>query len=142
MGKASEAIGILRNRVTHMLNYGGEEENEIRKRINEIKDEKTEIVGSMMEPPLIGGNRKAYRVKINKLGGFVAEFYNYNFSETPEETKLSKKLEILSKERTEKCNLLRKKLDDISLKISISGLDAETTQLLKDFIKELEKIEN
>ena len=143
MGKADAALNILRTRVCNYDNYGGKKETEINDRLKKIEDEKHKIVDSMMKrrDKCKGGHSKAYSVPVkSKLGKFDVEFYSYNISQTPEEAKLTKEFTALRTKRNETSRLLRKKLDDITLKINISGLDAETTQLLKDFLVELDKI--
>ena len=102
------------------------------------------IVDSMMmkKDKCAGGHSKAYEVPIkSKLGKFSVEWYSYNTTQTPEEKKLNAVYKQLHDERHATGKLLRRKLDDITLKINISGLDGDTTQLLKDFLTELERIE-
>ena len=144
MSKADAALNILRNRVHNFENYGGKEEKEINDKLKEIEDAKRKHVDSMMSKrdKCVGGHSKAYSVPVkNKLGKFNIEFYSYNTTQTTEELKLTKEYKRLHENRHDVSKLLRRKLDDITLKINISGLDGDTTQLLKDFLAELERIE-
>jgi hypothetical protein len=144
MSKADAALNILRNRVHNFENYGGKTEKEINDKLKTIEDAKRKIVDAMMnkKDKHVGGHSKAYEVPIkSKLGKFNVEWYSYNTTQTPEEKKLDETYKRLLKERYDIGKLLRRKLDDITLKINISGLDGNTTQLLKDFLAELERIE-
>jgi hypothetical protein len=144
MSKADAALNILRNRIHNFENYGGMKEKEVGDKLKVIEDAKRKIVDSMMSKrdKCAGGHSKAYEVPIkSKLGKFSVEWYSYNTTQTPEEKKLNAVYKQLRDERHATGKLLRRKLDDITLKINISGLDGDTTQLLKDFLAELERIE-
>lgn len=147
MTKADAALNILRNRIHSFENYGGKEETKIKERLKTIADEKRKVSEMMLrkvdeKTREDCGYSKGYMVPVkSKIGKFNIIFHNYNNTCTSEEQKLVQQREKLSSERQRIGKLLRKKLDDISLKINMFGLDADTTQMLKDFLVELESME-
>ena len=143
MAKADAALNILRTKVHNYENYGAKDEKEIQDRMKVIQDAKYEKVDGLMigSSDGYGGKSKFFCVKIkSKVGPFVAKFSNYKTSKTAEEERLDRKLKDLTSKRKEIGGRLRKKLDDITLKVNIAGLDGETTELLKGFVKELEAL--
>lgn len=141
MVKADAAINILRNRISSFRSQGGKEEKEIGSKLEEIRKQKQKIIESKLKNSDKRHDRYVLPIK-SKLGNFTVTFSGYNTTRTPIEEKLCKKSEQIQKVRNDKVSELYKKLDDITLKINISGLDADTTQLLKNFIAELERLEN
>jgi len=140
MKKSDKALDILRNRIYEYESGGGIENKKLQERLNKIISTKNEMINQLTTYKF--RSYKCYRVSVkSKVGKFNIMFHSPQADETAEEIKIKKKLSELRNERAAVCRTLRRKLDDISLKINIVGLDSDTTKLLTDFMEELEKIQ-